>query len=277
MDRSARANVDPLRQRTQYTCMSACMCMGLRALGIECTEDEVNKVMGARPMKGAAWEHALACGQHYGVRCTLTAPATVGQLKRWTDDGCPVMIAWNPEGRPWSHASLVFDVTDDGVVVIADPNIPDPEETVREMPKGEFYRKWYEEWPNYLVRRPAMALEREITPAGRQVRASFDGRRIAARHGSYAREAYEDYVQAVTNLEASADMVVVATNRLRALGLEPRTEDYPFTDDIEAVASDIYRWRGEVDAKFDPSNPKALRRTASRVAARYLASRGRKT
>jgi hypothetical protein len=264
MDRRAKADVEPVRQRTQYTCMSASMCMALRALGIDCDEDEVNKVMGARPRKGAAWENALACGQHYGMRCTLTTPATVAQLKQWTDRGVPVMIAWNPEGRPWSHASLVFDVEDDGTVHVADPNIPDPDETVRVVPKSEFYGKWYEKWPDYLVRRPAMAIEREVGRDGRQLLAS-DMRRVAARHGTETREAVQDYVDAVVNLEASADMVVVATNKLRSLGLEPRDDDYPFAEDIEVVASDIYRWRGEVERR----DPVSLAKMASRVARRY--------
>lgn len=175
MKRTAKAEVVPVRQRTQYTCMSTSMMMCLQALGHECDEDEVNKVMGARPMKGASWEQALACAQHYGCRATLTMPSTVSQLKEWTDKGVPVMIAWNPEGRDWSHASVVFDVTEeDGEVYVhvADPNIPDPEETVRKVTKGEFYSKWAEKWPNYLVRRPACAIEREITPKGRQVMAS---------------------------------------------------------------------------------------------------------
>jgi hypothetical protein len=148
------------------------MMMCLRANGIMCDEDQVNKVMGAAPMKGARWEDALACAQHYGMRATLTCPATVRQLKEWTDRGVPVMIAWNPEGRPWSHASVVFDVDDNFNVYIADPNIPDPDETYRVVPKGEFYKKWYEKWPNYLVRRPACAIEREITQDGRQIVAS---------------------------------------------------------------------------------------------------------
>lgn len=177
MHRNARAKVDPVRQRTQYTCMSTSMMMCLRANGVDCTEDEVNKVMGARPMKGARWEEALATAQHYGMRATLTMPSTVGQLKEWTDRGIPVMIAWNPEGRDWSHASVVFDVDDQLNVHVADPNIPDPDETVRILPKSEFYSKWYEKWPNYLVRRPAMAVEREITPEGRQVMASRQKRR----------------------------------------------------------------------------------------------------
>lgn len=265
MDRNAKANVDPVRQRTQYTCMSASMCMALRALEMDCTEDEVNKVMGARPMKGAAWEHALACGQHYGMRCTLTVPSTVKQLKDWTDRGVPVMIAWNPEGRPWSHASLVFDVEEDGTVHVADPNLPDPDQTVRVVPKGDFYKKWYEKWPDYLVRRPAMAIEREVSSTGRQLMAS-DRRRMVATHGTATREAYESYVQAVTDLEATADTVVIATKKLRSLGLDPKGEDYPFTEDIEVVASDIYRWRGEADRVA----PVHLAKTASRVAQRYL-------
>lgn len=170
--KAAKAGVLPVRQRTQYSCMAASAMMCLRALGHHCDEDEVNKVMGATPMKGAAWEQALATAQHYGCRATLTSPATVAQLKEWTDRGIPVMIAWNPEGREWSHASVVFDVDEDGNVHVADPNIPNPEETVRIVPKGEFYKKWYEKWPRYLVRRPAMAIEREITSDGRQVMAS---------------------------------------------------------------------------------------------------------
>lgn len=169
--KKAKAGVLPVRQRTQYSCMAASMMMCLKALGHVCDEDEVNNVMGATPMKGAAWEQALATAQHYGCRATLTVPATVTQLKEWTDKGIPVMIAWNPEGREWSHASVVFDVDEEGNVHVADPNIPDPEETVRVVPKAEFYKMWYEKWPRYLVRRPALAVEREITPDGRQVMA----------------------------------------------------------------------------------------------------------
>jgi hypothetical protein len=168
----AKADVTPVRQRSQFTCMSASMCMALKAHGVQdCDEDTVNKVMGAKPMQGASWEQALACAQHYGMRATLTSPCTVKQLKAWTDAGTPVMIAWNPEGREWSHASVVFDVDDDYNVSVADPNIPDPDETVRVVSKDEFYHKWFEKWPNYLVRRPAMAIEREVTKDGRQVMA----------------------------------------------------------------------------------------------------------
>jgi hypothetical protein len=164
--------------------------MALNALGIQTTEDEVNKVLGARPMKGASWEQVLAAAQHFGCRATLTMPATLTQIKEWTDAGVPVLIAWNPEGREWSHASVIFDVVDgplealDGTqqlqdgdgpgryVFVADPNLPNPEKLVRIVHEDEFYRKWYEKWPDYLVRRPAVAIEREITPEGRQVMAS---------------------------------------------------------------------------------------------------------
>ena len=176
--KTAAANLVPVRQRTQFTCMASSMGMCLGALGLQdCSEDTVNRVMGAAPMRGAAWEQALATAQHYGVRATLTVPATLSQVKEWTDAGKPVMIGWNPEGREWSHASVIFDVqpcpTHGFMVHVADPNCPDPEQTVRVVPKGEFYAKWYEKFPNYLVRRPALMLEREVTPEGRQVMASM--------------------------------------------------------------------------------------------------------
>lgn len=156
------------------------MAMCLTALGLDTNEDEVNKVMGARPMQGATWEQAVACAQHYGKRAILTCPGTVAMLKTHTDMGHPVMIAWNPEGRDWSHASVVFDV-DDEFVHVADPNMPNPDKTVRRVTHDEFYDKWTEKWPNYLVRRPMMAIIPEVTPDGRQVLASqTEGRTMVA-------------------------------------------------------------------------------------------------
>ena len=174
--KAAGANLTPIRQRTQFTCVAASTAMCLQALGVQnCDEDTVNQVLGAAPMRGATWEQVLATAQHYGVRATLTVPATLSQVKAWTDAGKPVMIGWNPEGREWSHASVIFDVQPCAVhgfmVHVADPNCPDPEQTVRILPKSEFYAKWYEKVPHYLVRRPALMLEREVTPEGRQVMA----------------------------------------------------------------------------------------------------------
>jgi len=176
MIKTAKAPVTPIRQTTQYTCMSTSMCMCLRAYGLDLTEAQVNKVMGAAPMQGATWEQALACAQHFGMQAMLVTPASVPDLKRWTDLGFPVMISWNPEGRPWSHASVVFDV-DGNMVHVADPNIPDPEQTTRVVPAEEFYKKWYEDAGNYLVRRIALVIMREVTPDGQQaypVREQFE-------------------------------------------------------------------------------------------------------
>lgn len=124
-------------------------------------------------MAGASWEAMLATVQYFGLRGTLVVPSTVSQLKKWTDAGIPVVIAWNPENRPWSHASCVFDVDDQHNVHVMDANIPNPSKTVRVVPEDEFYSKWSEAIGDKLiVRRPAMAIEREVTPAGRQVMAT---------------------------------------------------------------------------------------------------------
>lgn len=278
MRREAKANVPGLRQETQFTCMATSLCGALRAWGKRVTEDDVNRVMGCQAMRGASWEEALATAQYFGMRGTLVVPSTVEMLRDWTSRGVPVLIAWNPEGRPWSHASTVYDVDGDDVYVM-DPNIPDPHQTTRVVPTPEFYKLWIEKVnDSLLVRRPALAIEREVTPDGRQVVASdrgADRRRIVAQHGLEAWNAWEDYAQAVTNLEASADQVVVATNKLRSLGVDPQDADYPFTDDIDVVASDIYRWRGEVDAKFNTKDSEFLSRMATRVASRHLSAKGR--
>ena len=166
------ANVKPRRQTTQFSCVAASLSMGLEAIGImESREEQVNKVLGALPIQGASWEQCAAAANHYGCRTTLVVPATLNMVRGWTDAGFPVLIGWNPEGREWSHASLVFDV-DDQFVYVADSNIPDPSQTVRKVTHQEFYGKWYEKYNGYMVRRPAMKLEREISPDGRQMVAS---------------------------------------------------------------------------------------------------------
>jgi hypothetical protein len=168
----AKADVALIRQETQFSCCAASIASALKAHGKDMTEAGVNKVLGASPMGGATWEAMLATVQYFGLRGTLVVPSTIAQLKAWTDAGIPVVIGWNPEGRPWSHASTVFHVDDDHTVHIMDPNIPDPSETVRVVPKAEFYKKWYETIGDKLiVRRPAMAVEREVTVDGRQVMA----------------------------------------------------------------------------------------------------------
>lgn len=175
-NRTAKANVPGFRQETQFTCMAASLAACLKAHGKDQTEADVNRVMGAGAMRGATWEDLTAAAQYFGFRSTLVVPSTVNQLRAWTDKGIPVVIAYNPEGRPWSHASVVFDVTGEGpdtMVHIMDPNIPDPDETVRIMPKSDFYKVWGEPvGDRMIVRRPACAIDREITPDGRQVMAS---------------------------------------------------------------------------------------------------------
>lgn len=176
MRRKAKADVKPIRQRTQFTCVATSTCMALQALGVKCDEETVNEIIGAQALRGSRWEEVLACCQYFGCRATLTTPATLTQVKEWTDSGRPVLIAWNPEGRDWSHASLIYDVTGEKgsyEVHVADPNIPNPDKTVRVVGEDDFYNKWFEKWPNFLVRRPALMIDREVTPDGRQIMASL--------------------------------------------------------------------------------------------------------
>lgn len=177
----AAAAVVPVRQAAQYTCCATSLAMALQAIGVACDEKSVNEVLGAQPMRGASWDRIIAAAQHFGARCTLVCPSTVEQLKRWTDAGTPVVIAWCPEGRPWGHASVVYDVEEDGTVVVADPNIPDPAEVVRRLPRKDFYAKWYEPGGDYLIRRTAMAVEPEIVGGRSRTAGNSRGRHPGSR------------------------------------------------------------------------------------------------
>jgi len=169
----SKANVPGLRQESQFTCMATSLTAAMHAHGKNVTEGDVNRVMGASPLRGASWEELLATAQYFGMRGTLVVPATLSMLKAWTDKGVPVIIAWNPENRPWSHASVVVDVKEDGTVHVMDPNIPDPSEHFRVVSSEMFHKNWGEPLGDkMIVRRPACAIEREISPEGRQMVAS---------------------------------------------------------------------------------------------------------
>lgn len=177
MDKHAKAQVAHIRQTAQFTCCAASITSALAALGKPYTEGDVNKILGAAPMQGATWEAMLATLQYFGCRGQLVIPSTPLMLKEWTDKGYPVLIGWNPEGRPWSHASVVFDVTEreDGVLMVhvMDPNIPNPSRTTRVLDEDEFCRRWYEKVSDSLiVRRPACVVTLEVDTNGRQVIAS---------------------------------------------------------------------------------------------------------
>lgn len=163
----AKAKIEPIRQRTQFTCVAASLSMALGAVGVKCTEDDVLDVLGGRPPHGMTWDDALSVAQYFGAKCIMVCPCTIGELKENTDAGYPVIIGWNPEGRPWGHASVVFDVTDDEVH-IADPNIPNPGSTVRVKSYDDFYKCWVEpRGDRYLVRRSALIVRREVDEHGR--------------------------------------------------------------------------------------------------------------
>jgi hypothetical protein len=176
MIKSAKADVAHIRQETQFSCMAASLASCMKAHGKRHTEADVNSIMGAGPLRGASWESLMGTAQYFGLRAVLVIPATVPQLKAWTDKGIPVVIAYNPEGRPWAHASVVFDVTGDGedtTVHIMDPNIPDPTKTVRTYLQSDFYKIWGEKvGDSLIIRRPACAIMREVTATGRQFTAA---------------------------------------------------------------------------------------------------------
>lgn len=169
----AQSNVAQIRQETQFTCCAASIASALKAHGKDFSEADVNKVLGASPMHGATWESMLCTVQYFGLRGSLVAPATPRMLKDWTDQGLPILIGWNPEGRPWSHASVVFHVSEepDGLYVhVMDPNIPNPSQTTRVLHEDDFCQKWYEKMSESLIlRRPALVISREVSTDGRQM------------------------------------------------------------------------------------------------------------
>ncbi len=174
----SKPKIVPIRQRTQFSCVASSATMCLNAFGYNLTEDQADRFfIQAEPFVGASWDDLMGCMQYFGLRTTLVVPSTVRQLKTWIEAGSPVIISWNPEGKQWSHSSVVFDVLEkDGklFVCVADPNISNPTQTVRVLPEDDFYKCWYSFGrKGVVIRRPAMRIEREIDGNGKQTMGGF--------------------------------------------------------------------------------------------------------
>ncbi len=177
------AKVPKLRQQTQFSCVAASVTAALQAVGKDVQEGQVNKVLGAEPLRGARWEEAMAAIQYFGGRGTLVIPSCWDQLKGWTDRGIPVLIGWNPEGRPWSHASVVADVSASEISVM-DPNVPDPQHGYRVLSREQFHKVWSEKFSESLIlRRPALAVELEVSPRGEHLMSKLASRYLANKPG----------------------------------------------------------------------------------------------
>ena len=172
------ADISFICQQSQFSCCSASLASCFHALGKDFSEEDIQKVLKSSPMSGASWEGILATVQYMGGRGKLVSPATLSMVKDWTDQGIPVLFSWTFPQKSWSHASVIFDVKESPtgfLVYVMDPNIPNPSKIVRVVPEDKFYELWYEPIGDSMrLRRPAMAIEREVTPDGRQVVASLN-------------------------------------------------------------------------------------------------------
>lgn len=159
--RLAKAEVAVVRQRTSYTCVAASLSSALACLEPDADIGLVDHLLSNEG--GSYFEEAMEVAQIYGVASRYQMLASVEDLAAWTALGLPVIIGWNtkPKGAPRNrHASVVFDVTDRGVLIMD----PHHDETL-EVPFEEFDWRWQEDsgsngW-RYTVRRSAIFLGTE--------------------------------------------------------------------------------------------------------------------
>ena len=286
------AAVKQIRQTSQFSCVSSSVCSALAACGKNIPQDQVDDVLGPTPGVGASWEQALAALQYFGMRGTLVVPATIAMLRQWTDAGTPVLIGWTPRDRPFAHASVVFDVDDTNVYVM-DPNLPDPNQTTIVVPHADFYTKWFEKHSESLfVRRPALAVTREVGVDGRQVMAAMRGKTAKVLPKIWVVHDPSN-VSELKDILFEADPTYLAKYAI-GTGLHQWTEEnHTFHDSKDSALKDAQARLGKagktasqpLSLQYDYGYRKDLRRdtsklpedvdiTASKVAARYLARKG---
>jgi ABC-type bacteriocin/lantibiotic exporter with double-glycine peptidase domain len=162
LSKIAKAIVPIIRQQTQFTCSAVSISACLQFFDKPYNEDDVNRVLKCVPKKGASWEEILLCLQYFGMKGELIVPCNFKILKEWTDNGNPAIIGWNPQGRPWSHASVVCDVSKSKGILIMDPNSVNTDKTLKWWSFDDFSDRWYEKSGDFVVRRPALKVSKEV-------------------------------------------------------------------------------------------------------------------
>jgi ABC-type bacteriocin/lantibiotic exporter with double-glycine peptidase domain len=138
-------NVTHSRQETETGCLEACVQMALSCLGIDRSQSDLARQMGAIPHIGVVSRNIL--NLHSSTLQVLYVEGTLELLHRWLDQGVPVIAFVQTSELPYwggveaRHAVVVVGLDDENVYLL------DPARDAGVIPvsHGDFSLAW-EDW-----------------------------------------------------------------------------------------------------------------------------------
>lgn len=120
-----KIELTPFKQSKPYTCVAACLCTVLSALGADYPEDELACACNTDP-SGATLSDAAAAARLLGFNALFIPEATVEILTEWLKHGVPMIVGIAADdivhGATGGHAVVVCGI-EQGQVIVVDPGI----------------------------------------------------------------------------------------------------------------------------------------------------------
>jgi len=127
-------------------CGPASLRIALRQLGKDVAEKTLAERGGGNPEDGTSPEGLARAARDSGARAKIVENMSIGQLKKLTDAGTPVIVDYQ-DGPADSYNNGHYSVASKvgKTVTLSDPSSKNP---LREVPVGNFVDRWHDEEPN---------------------------------------------------------------------------------------------------------------------------------
>jgi predicted double-glycine peptidase len=148
-------NVPPIRQTPGF-CGPASLSIVLAYFGMEKSESEAAKLMGATREKGVGVEGFLKAAKKLKIKADFKDNASLDDIQRYViTKKIPVIVDWFSTDD--GHYSVVVDITSD-TIFLQDPELG----TIRALDLETFVRVWFDFPGNKISKKSDLILRRMI-------------------------------------------------------------------------------------------------------------------
>lgn len=129
-------------QERDFTCGPAVLRMILAYFGVSVSEEHLSQEVHTGHAYGTHHRWLIEAPCHHGLHTYVHDHATLAQIERFLEDGCPVVVHFLNSDDNDGHYSVIVGI-DDTDVIFNDPWPPLGKEF--RLPRGEFERRWHDE------------------------------------------------------------------------------------------------------------------------------------
>lgn len=141
-----------LRQPNKWTCGPVALKMALALQQVDRALEELIAALGTTEQAGTPHAHLIRFAQENGFEYQAGGNTSIGQVRRWREDGYAVVVAYYDIVERCGHFAVVDTVTDKRIHLLDPWFGPEHSYSI-----GHFYRRWHD---SEGYRRWALAIRR---------------------------------------------------------------------------------------------------------------------